>query len=155
MPNVVEQRAGLALVFRQIIEGWDIPAPEGMLKIKKDSANLQLPGLPYSIATNLAHAVLWQDFWLEKLKGGKQKSGMEQWEHDFDVPEPHQWNELRSRFGAGLREAMEYCTDSEFRHSSLNDEDALETLARIAVHGSYHLGQINLLKRTLRTRNRP
>ncbi|MDI9641063.1 hypothetical protein QPK87_05225 [Kamptonema cortianum] len=80
---------------------------------------------------------------------------MEQWELDFDVPEPNQWNELRSRFVAGLREAMDYCTDSNFNHQALSDQDALETLVRIAVHAIYHIGQLNLLKRTLRSINQP
>ncbi|MDI9641065.1 DinB family protein [Kamptonema cortianum] len=152
MSKLAAERAGLALVFRQMLEGWDIPAPEGMLKIKAESANRQIEGLPYSIATNLAHAVLWQDFWLDKLKGGKQKSGMEQWEHDFDVPEPNQWNELRSRFVAGLKEAMDYCTQEEFKHQAANDDAAVETLTRIATHGAYHIGQLNLLKRAMRSK---
>ena len=67
----------LVQVFDQILEGYDIPKPEGMLKISEDQAFAELSPLPYSFATNLQHAVLWQRFWLQKLAGGRKKSGME------------------------------------------------------------------------------
>lgn len=140
----------LAQVFDHILGGYDIPKPGGMLKIAEDDAFAELEPIPYSLATNLQHAVLWQRFWLGKLAGGRRKSGMEEWRNDFRVPSREEFRALRAEFLAGLERAREIAAGDPLVHSLPDDEEAIDTLIRIAVHGAYHLGQMNLIKRSVR-----
>lgn len=142
-------RATLTAMFDHILEGYDIPTPEGMLKVKRADAARDIPEAPYSLLTNLAHAVLWQRFWLQKLQGGKKKSTMVEWKNDFRVPEPEEWEGLRKEFVEGLKEARGIANGDP---DKCTDEEATDSLLRIAVHGSYHCGQMNLLKRMIRAK---
>jgi len=141
-PEIVE-------LFDQILNGWDIPKPEGMLKINEHNANVQLDNLPYSIATNLKHLVFWQDFWLKKLAGGKKKTGMSDWAGDWKVPEPHEWKEYRSRALEGMQIARAIAA-GEVPHELESESEAVSVLLQIAIHAAYHFGQINLMKRAIR-----
>lgn len=143
-------RSALALVYRHIIEGYDIPTPAGMLRIKPEAASLQPGAVPYSLATNLAHALLWQDIWLEKLAGKPRRPQMEVWTNDFRVPAESEFPGLKKRFLAGLNEALKITESEPFDHKLPTDEEAIDALIRIAVHGAYHIGQMNLIKRTVR-----
>jgi uncharacterized damage-inducible protein DinB len=143
-------RTALVEVFKQILEGYDIHKPETILKVSQKSAAHHDGTHPYSLLTNLAHANLWQGFWLQKLAGGRKKSSMIEWRDDFRVPEPSELEALRFEFISGLREAARIAGSDPFEHKCTNDEEAVETLVRIAVHGSYHLGQMVLLKRSLK-----
>jgi hypothetical protein len=127
--------------LRQIIEGEDFSTPNDLLRSIKAATAVQIPpGCPYSIATNVKHALLWQDLWLAKLRGEtppKVVSGQ-----DFPVVSEEEWPEVRKAFVEGFREAWEIAKGE-------NDEAALKTLYKIGNHGAYHLGQVQLLKRIL------
>lgn len=140
-------RTALVEVFKQILEGYDIHKPETVLKVSQKVAAQKQDELPYSLLTNLAHANLWQSFWLKKLAGGRKKSSMTEWRDDFRVPEPAEFDALRFEFISGLREAQRIASSDPFDHKCTDDQEAIETLVRIAVHGAYHLGQMVLLKR--------
>ena len=131
------------------MEGWDIPAPGGMLKITEADAFVEVVPIPYAFATNLQHAVLWQRFWLRKIAGGRKKSGMQEWKNDFRVPEPREFKDLRREFLEGLAEARGIAA------SEPSDPEVVESLVRIAVHAAYHLGQMNLIKRSVRKAKTP
>lgn len=137
----------LALVFTHILEGYDIPAPEGMLKVSKERAAVKHEDIPYSLLTNLAHAVLWQTFWLNKLAGGRKKSNMTEWKDDFRVPDPSEFPELKKQFIEGIKQAKAVAESSPFEHQCDSDDEAIDCLCRIAVHAAYHCGQLSLLKR--------
>lgn len=97
----------------------------------------------------MAHAVLWQEFWLNKLNGGRKKSSMKEWKDDFRKPAPEELEDLKSRFVSGLRQAADIAASGPFAHKCTDDIDAIDTLLRIAVHGAYHMGQLNLIKRSV------
>jgi uncharacterized damage-inducible protein DinB len=138
----------LAAVFDQILDGWDIPKPEATLKVSEDDAYTDFEPIPYTLATNLHHAVLWQRFWLNKLAGGRRKSGMQEWKNDWRVPDRTEFRALRAEFLEGLAQARQIAASDPLEHSLPTDDEAIETLIQIAVHGAYHLGQINLIKRS-------
>jgi len=140
----------LVEMFDHILEGYDIPTPDGMLKVKREDAAKDIDKSPYSLLTNLAHATLWQRFWLQKLHGGKKKSTMAEWKQDFRVPDPEEWEGLRREFLEGLKETREIARSGQ--HKCTDDAEATATLLRIAVHGAYHCGQMNLLKRMIRAK---
>ena len=135
-----------AEMLRQIRSGKDIPPPEKLLNMNAAKACEQIPFSPYTIATNLMHAVFWQDLWLCRLKGERGRSFIEDWR----VATTDEWSSIRSSFLQGLDEAIAIAESEPFAHKMPSDDIAVSTLIQIAVHDAYHLGQINLLKRQLR-----
>ena len=131
----------LVQMFDQILTGEDIPTPERMLRIKGARAALKSGGHPYSLLTNLAHAVMWQNLWLDKLNRKPKRPSMEIWKVDWRVAETGEWEGLRRDFVEGLKQARALANKPSL--TSLE----VETLLKIAIHASYHLGQMNLLKR--------
>jgi uncharacterized damage-inducible protein DinB len=150
----MSDRAGIVRMFDHILLGYDIPKPESLLKISSASASVKLDLLPYSLATNLAHTLLWQNFWLQKLAGGRQRSGPQEWSNDFKVPEISEWSHLRDSFLEGLWKARAIAESEPFLHGCENDAEAVDALLCIAVHGAYHIGQMNLLKRAMNAQKR-
>ena len=135
------QQMDVRAVLIEMREGREITPPARMLnRIKPVDAARKLPDHPYSLITNLAHMVLWQDYWLARITGTKQPDITKDWR----VPEPNELEDLTERFLNGLDDAIAL---AEFPD---HDQIASESLAKIAVHNSYHLGQINLSKRSLR-----
>ncbi|MBX3112878.1 MAG: hypothetical protein KF857_12840 [Fimbriimonadaceae bacterium] len=112
--------------------------------MRREVAAERHPASPYSPLTNLAHAVLWQDAWLKSLVGVK-TAGPDLWNNDFRIPEPEEYEGLRKRFVEGLRVARAFAAGE--KHVEVTEEKATTTLLKIAVHASYHMGQINLLRR--------
>lgn len=137
-------------LFDEILNGRNAPTPMGLLRVSASEACRRLPGMPYSIATNLAHANRWQSYWLARLRGDKRSSLMEQWKEDWHEPTPAEWPALRKSFIDGVAEARDVAASSPFRHGAKTDRDAVRLLVAIATHSAYHLGQMNLLKRALR-----
>jgi len=139
----------LVELFDHIIGGYDIPKPSGLSRLKREVATVKPDGAPYSPLTNLAHTVLWQEAWLKSLNGIK-TPGPELWNNDFRVPDPEEYEALRKRFIDGLHEARAYAA-GETQHKAQSDDKAVTTLLKIAVHASYHMGQLNLLRRTAKS----
>lgn len=148
--NSQMDRSTLVNLFTQIIEGWDIPTPSALVKMKQSDAAVQLPNIPYSLLTNLAHTVTWQRIWLGQLRGEPRESLLEVWKQDWSVPDEKQWDPLRKEFLAGLTEAKDIAESKPFRHKAKSDEKAVETLLKIAIHAAYHMGQMNVVKRSLK-----
>ena len=129
---------GVAETLRQIRDGRDFSSPRAILRISAERAVLRLPGWPYSIADNVAHTVYWQDLWLARLRGTKIQAVMGE---DWPKVAPERWVEFRERFLRGLDEAIEIAEAG----------GEVSTLARIAHHNAYHVGQWALLKRLSRS----
>ena len=144
------KEAGEAL--RQVVEGHDFSSPRGLLRsIKAEMAVTIVPVAPYSIATNVAHALIWQDLWLCRLRGEPlPKVVMGQ---DFPEATAKEWPKIRTRFCDGLDEALTIASREPFTHRAKDDDIATRTLFKIANHNAYHIGQIALLKRMLRITN--
>lgn len=140
----------LVQLMDHIIEGYDIPSPAGVIRISPSTACEPITCIPYTFGCNLAHAVMWQNFWLVKLKGGRKSSSMTEWSQDFREPELNEIPKLKSTFLEGLREARSIAAQVGSGALAVSDAEATETLLRIAVHASYHLGQMNLIKRSAR-----
>ncbi len=137
----------VAEVFRQIQRGDDIPAPASLFKgISQANASKCLPNFPYSIIENLWHVVFWQTIWLDRLQGRRAKSFMDDWQ----TPPPEQFKPLVAQFLKNESVALKILSGTKFKHMMKSDEIAIKTLIAMAVHDSYHLGQINVIKRSLR-----
>jgi hypothetical protein len=134
--------------LRQVIEGADFDSPRTLLKtVKADAAVRIAPGLPYSIATNVAHADIWNRQWVGRLDGKPKTNPFP----DFPVVKEKDWPKVRDSFLATLERAYEIACAEPFEHACKTDESAERALLKVAVHTAYHLGQIKLLKRASRT----
>ncbi len=133
----------VARMLQQILEGWDIPTPSGALRVREDAALRQVPGVPYSLATNLAHACRWQRLWLGSLGLGPLQDWRQVCREDFRAARPGEWPSDRREFVEGLRAAYQFALE---QGDSL-EEKSLDTLMKIAIHAAYHLGQCNALRK--------
>lgn len=125
-------------MFEQFAEGRDFPSPSGLLGgVSATRAEKLRDGMPYSLADNLAHALRWQEEWMAKFDGAAKPVGSDDWK----PAAPGDYAELRRRFVEGVDRALELSGRDD-----LTPGDRVR-LVRIALHGAYHLGQMNLLKR--------
>lgn len=137
--------------IRQLTEGADFNPPSKVLgSLSGKSACQLLPGVPYSIATNVAHAEIWNRLWLNRLTGGPRFNPYP----DFPAVPEEEWEGVRDTFLAGLDKASACANAEPFVYSCRSASDARRLLLKIAIHTSYHLGQVVLLKRMLRMRSR-
>jgi hypothetical protein len=117
-----------------------------MLKsVKAEAAVRVLPLMPYSLATNVAHADIWNRLWLAKLEG---KPKFNPWP-DFPKVAEEEWPGVRDGFLENLNRAYEIACSEPFTHNCRTDKTASKTLLKIAVHSAYHVGQMRLIKRAL------
>ena len=138
--------------LRQVLEGEDFEAGLAVVKsVKAEVAVKRLPGLPYSIATNVAHTDIWNRLWLAKLEGKPRFKPFP----DFPVVSKEDWPAVRGAFVQNLSRAYEIACAEPFVHSCDDDDAAHKTLLKIGVHSAYHIGQIVLLKRALRGQKGP
>jgi hypothetical protein len=140
------QNTGVSTVaeaLRQLVEGEDFSTPREMLEtIEPGMAATVPPGCPYSIATNVMHALLWQDLWVARLRG--EAGTAPEPDQDFPAVTEAEWPAVRARFVDGLEEALALA-----RSDSFAPEPQGKILFQIVNHGAYHLGQVQLLKRIL------
>ena len=134
---MVVKMEGVAEVLRQIRDGRDFSPPASILRLSATSAVLRLPGWPYSIADNVAHTAYWQELWLARLRGAPRSADYSQ---DWPTVRAEDWAAVREGFLRGLDEAI-----------ALSEAGGdVATLAQIAHHNAYHVGQWALLKRLSR-----
>lgn len=140
-------RATLAELYRQILSGSDIPAPSRLLGgISAKKAAERLPGFPYSILENLWHAVFWQTIWLDRLEGKATMKFTEDWQS----PPASEFPKLKARFIANVEKAHKLLSAKNLKHKMKSDDAAMKQLIAMAIHDSYHIGQINVMKRVQR-----
>ncbi len=133
-------------LFDQIISGEDIPKIGFLLgRLTPDQAALQLEGMPYSILTNLAHADLWQVIWMNRILGLKRPSFREDWR----VPPAEEFLVVRESFLTNLAKARDLAAAWPIDHKMKSGDAVLHTLGSLAIHTSYHIGQIKLMARAI------
>jgi len=137
--------------MRQMLTGADFTDPTKLLSnVSSRAACARLDGVPYSIASNTRHTDIWNLVLLARLKGLPKVNPYP----DFPVIAESDWPQVRRDFLANLEEAMQIASAEPFVHRCQSDEAARKLLLRIAIHSTYHMGQINLLKRMLRAKNK-
>jgi hypothetical protein len=133
--------------LRQLIEGNDFTLPAKIVRgLKAEAACRVLPGMPYSIATNVDHCDIWNRAWLASLEGLPKVNPFP----DFRKVEPAEWPKVRDEFVKNLMRAQAIALAEPFIHHSRTEETAKKVLLMITIHTAYHIGQIALLKRALR-----
>ncbi|MBL1149391.1 MAG: hypothetical protein HND42_04170 [Armatimonadetes bacterium] len=149
-------QSDLAEAFEQVSEGRDIPGPRRLLsRITAADAATKLPGAPYSILDNLAHADPWQRIFLAPMLGTRSPSYLEDWKEH----QPADWEGVRKGFLERFEAARRLAAEGFDKADQAKTDSARARLIQTLIHDAYHLGQINLLKRMLRAhkagRSRP
>lgn len=136
-----------AEALRQVRYGRDFQVPAKVLaRIPADDACRVLPEFGRSLATYVLHTDFWQIVWLNRLRGLRAPSMLEDWREAT----PSEWPAIREQFLAHLDEAVALAEAQPFTHRMKGDEAAVKVLLEIALHDAYHVGQFVLLKRSLR-----
>jgi uncharacterized damage-inducible protein DinB len=136
---------GAREAVRQLLTGRDFVPPRTMLMDLTPEQAVAVPlGTPYSIATQVAHALFWQDRWLGRIteKPLERKVGKN---GDWPKVAPEQWKEIRDRFLDGLKQTKKL-SEGDLSKLLWNDNTVDEVLLQIVVHNTYHLGQVALLR---------
>lgn len=133
--------------FDQVISGEDIPQIGRLLKSLSPEAAATVPeGSPYSILTNLEHTDFWQRVWLARLDGTRRPNFRDDWR----VPDASEYEAIRASFLANLARAKAIADSWPVDHHMKSDAVALRTLVSLAIHTTYHIGQIKLMARMIK-----
>jgi len=144
-----DAQAAIAEMLREVVEGVDFDSAAQVLKSVTAAKAVVVPdGCPYSIATNVAHTEQWQRSWLNQLKG-LPRFDVYRDAKDFPIVAESEWPAIRKAFVEGLEDAYAIACATPFAHHVKDEAAAFKRLTKIALHASYHLGQIKLLKRIL------
>jgi uncharacterized damage-inducible protein DinB len=125
-------------------------------------ASRHVEGFPHSIGQLIFHINYWMDYDLRRIRGEKPEYPAHNSESFISETFPgneQEWDDLRERFSAllnvitGLANSSREELDREIEptHPSHKERAAsLEaTLWQLAVHNSYHIGQIAMVRRML------
>jgi uncharacterized damage-inducible protein DinB len=118
-------------------------------------AGARPPGVEHSIFQLLHHINYWQEWVVKWLDGGdppipEHASGS--WPGDAAPESGDDWEKTMRRFQRGLEDLRRRSRESELfqkRISAGAEKSRLEMLHTIASHGSYHVGQVVLLRQML------
>ncbi|MDR3690829.1 MAG: DinB family protein [Fimbriimonas sp.] len=136
--------------FKEIAEGRDFDGPADLLNDLSAEQAVAVPaGCPYSVATQVFHVWFWQDRWLKQIAGVQTPP----WENDgsdFPAIAENRWLGLRTEFLEDFAKAQGLAEQTGIFERPTQFGDTVEVLLlRAALHCSYHLGQIMLIRRLL------
>lgn len=107
---------------------------------------------PHSVWETLIHMNYWQDFTLRTIKGESPKSPEHAAESWPDSPAPaseEEWNSAVSHFLEGLEAAEHEAKKDLAEQVEEPERTRAESLMSIALHNTYHAGQVVLARRTI------
>jgi len=134
----------VAEAMRQVANGEDFWSADTLTRDLSPESACKIPdGCPYSIATQVAHMLVWQDHWLDQIQGQPVKDVSDA--EDFPSPALEDWTNLRGRLVAGIDLASSISAGIDVDRST-GQRTVGDTLLKIAIHNAYHIGQIALIR---------
>lgn len=159
MTETVSQRTLIELLYGK---GAHANPVAGIRGIPSKLANYRLQGYPHSIFQILSHVNFWMEYELRRIRQEDAPypvHAAESWPSDSSPASDAEWKQAEARFVALLGELSALAkSDQEFLNRevkpmhaihSQQSSSVLAVLWQTAVHNSYHLGQIILLRRLL------
>ncbi len=120
-----------------------------------------LQGYPYSIFQIVGHMNYWMDYELQRIQGGDPyypAHATESWPPST-MPSDSEWQQVVAHFSASIDQLAAFAkAGSEFLSRAVKPAHAvpnqstysvLDVLWQTAIHNSYHVGQIVLMRRML------
>jgi uncharacterized damage-inducible protein DinB len=137
-------------LLRQLIEGHDFEPVARMIgDLTPEQALVKREGWPYSIAENAGHTLYWQKLWLDGIneRATKRARGKNV---DWPAVSATEWPAVQAELLAGLQAAHAKSQGAgDLLRKLAHGETVEQVLLRIALHASYHIGQIALLRQVL------
>ncbi|MBI4640222.1 MAG: DinB family protein [Candidatus Tectomicrobia bacterium] len=128
-------------------EGAHVDPVRAVSNLRAESATLQPASGVHSAYQLLSHMVYWQDLILQAARGEQVSwpaSLAEGWKDHSAAEAAANWASLVARFQAGVEEAGQLARTADLDQPLANwgDSTVLKALSVLAVHNSYHLGQV-------------
>jgi uncharacterized damage-inducible protein DinB len=159
MAETVSQRTLIELLYGKGAHANPIASVHG---IPSDLASRRLQGYPHSIFQILFHMNFWMEYELRRIRQEDPpypSRAAESWPSDLSPVTDREWKQAEARFVALIGELSAFArSDPEFLNRevkathavhSQQSSSVLAVLWQTAVHNSYHIGQIVLLRRLL------
>lgn len=153
----MSQRTLLELLYGKGAHANPIIAVQG---IPAEVATRKVEGYPHSIYQMVGHMNFWMDYELWRIRQENPpypKHAADSWPSDPSTANEAEWNQVVARFAALIEELSALAqSDQEFlncevtaAHAVHNQQSSsvLAVLWQTAVHNSYHMGQVVLLRR--------
>ena len=119
-----------------------------------ETSGRRIDGLPHSIFQIANHLIYWQDVFLSGLAETSMTGpahASDSWPGEVEPASEQQWVQTVDRFRAGLEKAHEAVL-AEDPLGSIPAHEAtkrISVLNSIALHNSYHVGQVALIRQLL------
>ncbi|MDQ3459764.1 MAG: DinB family protein [Deinococcota bacterium] len=133
-------------------EGAFVRVPHIFEGLSLEQVSARPTGAPHSIYEELWHTRFWQDFLLERARGGQPKAP-EHAEGSWPQSGPEReadWQALVGAFMKGLDTARELARDPGRLEAKADESRTLRgVLENLAVHNAYHCGRVVLLRQLM------
>lgn len=143
-------------VVRWLLTGKNTHAnPTSALKgLAWETAGRIPEGGRHSVFQIVNHMIYWQDIYLRRVAGWEApspKAPSDGWPGDQAPKDEAEWLETIKRFSTGVREARHLAEGEDFDTARLSfyGMTVEEGLGLLAVHNSYHTGQIVTIRQML------
>jgi len=139
----------LVEALRQMVEGDDFTAPATLLAdLTAEQATTATGGNSDSIASIVWHTLFWVEAWNAAAGGGTDRLAWIPNDETWPAVTAEDWQPLRDRFISALSISLRLAaTVSPDAPGQRPGRAAVQNLLQIAVHTSYHIGQILLIRR--------
>ncbi len=136
--------------LKQISEGRDFDSlKDALMDLSPEQATAVPKGCPRSIATTVFHMWFWQDRWLQQI-AGTELEPFKGDDSDFAEVAPDGWIKIRDQFLVDFGEMLQRSTHVAVFDKPTQFGDTVEVIfLRAALHASYHIGQIVLIRQML------
>ncbi len=130
--------------------------------LSAEAAASHVDGFPHSIGQLVFHMNYWMDYDLRRIRGERPPypaHNSESFPAQPTPADPREWDELKIKFAALLSDTAALAQSApqdlerhiEATHPTHNDRAAtlVAVLWQLAVHNSYHVGQIAMMRRIM------
>lgn len=155
----MNQRTLIELLYGKGAHANPAAAVQG---ITPQLAARKLKGFPHSIFQIVGHMNYWMDYELRRISGEDPSyptHAAESWPSPSAASTETEWTQVVAHFAASINQLAAFAkAGSEFLNREVKpahtvhnqpQSSVLDVLWQTAVHNSYHVGQIVLLRRTL------
>jgi uncharacterized damage-inducible protein DinB len=135
--------------LRQLVDGDDFAAPAKLLAdLTPEQATSAIGGSIVSIASIVWHTLFWVEAWNTAVDGDLNRLKWIPNDETWPKVASEDWPALRDKLIRALTLSQQLAaTVSLDAPSKIPGRSAVQNLLQIAVHTSYHLGQIALIRR--------
>ena len=125
---------------------------EAISDLDANIARTRIKGVNHSIWELLHHIVVWQNIFIENIKGNNPDwENVENWPTEESMERDDNFNVLLKRYQEGFREIENLINTVDLSKTSpyWKDDPILQFVVVAITHNSYHIGQIMAIKRGL------